>query len=107
VEGTEKRLKEGIYLGRYILKVGLKGGGGLNVSLRCIGPLERYLSRKGTLEVSPGTTVGELVNRLALPGDRGDFADQYCVVVNGKFAAWDTVLSEGDEVFIFLPLAGG
>ena len=59
------------------------------------------------LDVGPGTTVQVLINDLALSGADPNFADQYCVVVNGKIENWDTVLTDGDNIVIFLPIDGG
>lgn len=53
------------------------------------------------VEVPDGTTVGELIARLGLPdGPRAVF-------LNGRHAADDRLLSEGDRLAIFPPIAGG
>jgi sulfur-carrier protein len=53
------------------------------------------------VEVPVGTTVGELIARLGLPdGPRA-------VILNGRHAADDQVLSEGARLAIFPPIAGG
>jgi sulfur carrier protein ThiS len=53
------------------------------------------------IDVSDGGTVGELVARLGLPdGPR-------VVFVNGRHAADDQPLSDGDRLAIFPQIAGG
>ncbi len=52
-------------------------------------------------DVPDGTTVGELIGRLGLPeGPRAVF-------VNGRHAADDRVLDDGDRLAVFPPIAGG
>lgn len=54
------------------------------------------------LEVPDGTTVGEVLQSLAIP------PDVECLrVVNGKDAEPEQPLNEGDILSIFPPLAGG
>lgn len=52
--------------------------------------------------ISPGTTVDELVDRLALPRK-----DVKIVFVNGRKAAMEKRLQDGDRVGIFPPVGGG
>ena len=53
------------------------------------------------VDVADGTTVGELIAGLGLPdGPRAMF-------VNGRHAADDKPLSDGDRLAIFPPIAGG
>ena len=52
--------------------------------------------------IFPGTTVDELVDRLALPR-----AEVKIVFVNGRKAAMDKPLQNGDRVGIFPPVGGG
>jgi len=54
-----------------------------------------------THEVSNGQTVGDLVQRLALPRE-----DVHIVFVNGKRAGLDTVLHDGDRLGL-APATGG
>ncbi|UCF20131.1 MAG: molybdopterin converting factor subunit 1 [Gemmatimonadota bacterium] len=59
------------------------------------------------VELVPGATVRQLVETLrARPG--GDkLPDSPAVAVNQEYAPLDTVLSEGDEVALIPPVAGG
>jgi sulfur carrier protein ThiS len=53
------------------------------------------------VDVADGTTVGELIAGLGLPdGPRAVF-------VNGRHAADDRPLSDGDRLALFPPIAGG
>ncbi len=53
------------------------------------------------LDVDDGTSVGVLVERLGLAGE------QRITFVNGRHAADDRALAEGDRLAIFPPIAGG
>lgn len=69
--------------------------------------LARYLppdARHGraVLEVAEGTTVGDLLRRLAIPEDLPRL-----LLLNGQEARPDRVLAAGDVVAILPPLAGG
>jgi len=57
---------------------------------------------KFDLDLSPGTTVGQLLESLRIPAD---FEKR--VLVNGRHAESSDRLSEGDDVFIYPPAAGG
>jgi molybdopterin converting factor small subunit len=57
---------------------------------------------KFDLDLSPGTTVGQLLDELGIPLD---FEKR--VLVNGRHAEPSTRLSDGDDVFIYPPAAGG
>jgi len=56
------------------------------------------------VEVSAGTTVGELMSRLGVP----DAQQRYLLVyVNGKKQTVSCALRQGDAVQLFLPIGGG
>ncbi len=57
---------------------------------------------KFELDLGPGTAVGQLLEKLGIPPD---FEKR--VLVNGRHAEPSTRLSEGDDVFIYPPAAGG
>jgi len=57
---------------------------------------------KFDLDLGPGNTVGQLLEKLGIPPD---FEKR--VLVNGRHADPLTCLSDGDDVFIFPPAAGG
>ena len=57
---------------------------------------------KFDLDLVPGTTAGQLLEKL---GIAPDFEKR--VLVNGRHADPSIRLSEGDDVFIYPPAAGG
>jgi molybdopterin converting factor small subunit len=54
------------------------------------------------LEIDTGATAARLIERLALPQDL-----QLMVLINGQRVESGHPLNDGDEVFIFSPVAGG
>ena len=54
------------------------------------------------LDLEPGATVGDLLERLGIPQEKPKI-----LLVNGRHASLDRELSEGDEVSLFPPVAGG
>jgi len=54
------------------------------------------------LDFPPGTTVAQVIDSLRIPADL-----ERLTVVNGRDAAPDQALSEGDVLSLFPPLAGG
>ena len=54
------------------------------------------------LELSEGTTLQELVDKLGIPREEAKVA-----FVNGRAQEPDFVLQPGDEVGIFPPIGGG
>jgi len=57
---------------------------------------------KFDLDPGPGTTVGQLLEKLRVPADL-----EMRVLVNGRHAEPTTPLAEGDDIFIYPPAAGG
>lgn len=53
------------------------------------------------LELDTGDTVGRLIERLTSPDD------PLMILINGQRADASRLLNDGDEVFIFIPAAGG
>jgi molybdopterin synthase sulfur carrier subunit len=54
------------------------------------------------LEVPPGTTVSQVVERLGIPD-----AAPLVAMVNNAVCKADYVLAEGDKLSLFPPVAGG
>jgi molybdopterin converting factor small subunit len=79
----------------------------VTIEVRLFANLARYLP-PGTrgdavrLEVPDGATVGDVVRRLAIPGELPGL-----LLVNGRDAERDRPLRPGDVVTIVPPLAGG
>jgi molybdopterin synthase sulfur carrier subunit len=79
----------------------------MKVEVRLFATLQPYLpvgahSDGVSLELPPGTTVGDVMESLKIPSDLACLT-----VVNGRDAAPEHVLSPGDELAMFPPLAGG
>jgi IclR family pca regulon transcriptional regulator len=79
----------------------------LQVEVRLMATLRRHLppGTRGSscrLEVSPGSTAGELLSGLGVPN-----LESHVVLVNGRDAAPAHVLADGDIVAAFPALAGG
>ena len=79
----------------------------MKVEVRLFATLQPYLpaGARGdsiSLDLPAGATVRDVVESLRIP------ADIACLtVVNGREAALEQVLSPGDELAMFPPLAGG
>ncbi|HDN81055.1 MAG: MoaD/ThiS family protein [Chloroflexi bacterium] len=80
----------------------------MQVTVRVYASLRRHLPEKYSsnpieLELPEGTTVGEMIEKvLKLPHD-----SVKVVFVNGKHSDFDQLLSDGDRVGVFPPVAGG
>ena len=55
-----------------------------------------------SVDLEDGATVGQLIDRFAFPSDV-----RLLAVVNGQAGEQTQRLEDGDEVFIFTPVAGG
>jgi sulfur carrier protein ThiS len=56
----------------------------------------------GELELAEGATIAQAAAQMGLADGLG-----WIACVNGRPAAKDAPLSEGDEVYLFLPVSGG
>ena len=77
----------------------------MRVQIRLFGNLQRYaLGEKGVFEMEfePGATIGLIIEALEIPANA-----EHVTLVNGRPAAGDTELSDGDLVVLFPPIAGG
>lgn len=80
----------------------------LRVELKLLATYRRYLPPEGTgnscvVEVSRGTPVAGLLAQFDVPRRRGSSV----VLVNGRDAALDRALEDGDVVTVFPAMAGG
>jgi sulfur carrier protein ThiS len=77
----------------------------MRVTVQLLGHIVRY-SPTGReifpLEVEPAATLAGLLSAIGFPSE-----EEKVVLVNGRQAKDSAVLAEGDEVFIFVPAAGG
>jgi sulfur-carrier protein len=78
----------------------------IEIEFRLYASLSRHLPESwrssSTVEVRKGMTVEELLESIKVPLDA-----VRVVFVNGVHAEADRVLSEGDRVGVFPPVAGG
>lgn len=79
----------------------------MKVKVQLFALLKRYLppgaeGDGASLEVPPGTTVRDVVESLKIPSELSCLT-----VINGRDASPDQVLSPGDVLSMFPPLAGG
>ncbi|MBU2609944.1 MAG: MoaD/ThiS family protein [Chloroflexi bacterium] len=71
---------------------------------------KKLLAKQPGLEMAPGSTIQDLLDRLSLDSDQSKGIA--LVLVNGKHCRHlpdrlATLLKDGDEVAIFPPMAGG
>lgn len=57
---------------------------------------------RAILEVDQGATVGEVLDGLRIPPEGRTY-----VTVNGSHVDQETVVSDGDEIRVIVPLGGG
>jgi len=80
----------------------------MKIELRLYASLARYMpeQKQGSLaqvmELSQGTTIGEVLQKLNVPTNAVKL-----IFVNGVRARVDQALKDGDRVGIFPPVAGG
>lgn len=79
----------------------------MQVQVRLFATLQPYLPAGAggdgvSLDVPAGTTVRDVADLLRIPGELSCLS-----VVNGRDASPDQVLTAGDELAMFPPLAGG
>lgn len=54
-----------------------------------------------TLRLEPGATLSDVLHQLSIP------QDSYVSLVNGRRAAQNVTLTEGDTLVVFPPVSGG
>lgn len=79
----------------------------MKVQVELYATLSKFLppgaeGRKVTVELPEGATVGDLLVRLAIPGEMAAL-----LLVNGTHQPPDTALKDGEVLAMFPPLAGG
>lgn len=79
----------------------------MKIEVRLFATLATYLpeesdGRSATLEVPDGGTVADVVRSLGIPDDMS-----FVTMINGRDAALDQPLVDGDVLSLFPPLAGG
>jgi sulfur carrier protein ThiS len=76
----------------------------LRIRIKLYASLRRKLPgpEEHEMEVAEAATVAELLKELGIRPEEAAF-----VIINGKKAAPDSVLSDGDSIGVFPPLGGG
>ena len=78
----------------------------MRISVELIAVRSSLVGNGGALDVEDGSTVAQVLERLALPGGQS-----YMTIVNGTSIGPDAragaALSEGDAVTVFPPIKGG
>ena len=75
------------------------------VDIHLLGYLAKFSptkQEKFKLELPGGATVGQVLEEIEFPVDL-----ERVLLVNGGHAESSTLLAEGDEIFVFVPAAGG
>ena len=74
------------------------------VKLNVYAGLRACVGGQGSLEVEvrPGETVGQLLDRLAIPRNQTRI-----LFVNHRHADWDQPLADGEQVGVFPAIGGG
>lgn len=75
----------------------------MNIDLKLFVTLAKYLpDHNAPIEVPDGSTVGDLMERLAIPEDQVKL-----IFINNVKKSKQTVLKENDRVGLFPPVGGG
>lgn len=74
----------------------------MNIQVSCFATLSSYAPEGGTINVSQGTTAGDIVEILSIPRE-----EVKIIFVNGQNSGRDAVLKENDRVGIFPAIGGG
>jgi len=74
----------------------------MRITIRLFASLRQGHSGEESLDVEPGATVHQVIERLEVPEDRVTL-----IFVNGRHAEPDLELAEGDAVALFPPVGGG
>ncbi len=75
------------------------------INIHLLGYLARFSptkQEKFKLEIPGETTVGQVLKEIKFPADI-----EKVLLVNGRHATGSTQLGDGDEIFVFMPAAGG
>jgi molybdopterin converting factor small subunit len=75
----------------------------MHISVKCYATLKSYQPENSqSFSLDEGATLSDLLGKLSLPLDEVKVA-----FVNGKHAAWDRSLKDGDHVALFPAVGGG
>lgn len=81
---------------------------GVRVTVRLSGPLRERLGNRVLVELERGASVRDLLDALGLDGGLdAQAADALAVVERGTIVPHGHRLSDGDELDVLVPVAGG
>lgn len=72
------------------------------VEIKCFATLSRHTPEGGLLDIDPGTTVSEIMERLGI-----DPAEVKIMFINGVHTTPAAVLNAGDRLGLFPAVGGG
>ena len=75
------------------------------INMHLLGYLAKFSptkQEKFKLELPGEATVGQVLKEIEFPTDL-----EKVLLVNGRHATGSTQLADGDEIFVFVPAAGG
>jgi len=81
---------------------------GVRVTVRLSGPMAQRLGSRRSVELGPGATADDLVAALAQAAGFDPAALRgLAVVAGGSFVSRDRPLTDGEELDVLVPVAGG
>jgi molybdopterin converting factor small subunit len=81
-------------------------GGKMKIKVKVVGPLRQYVQQpQREWDLSPGTTVDQLIDLLGLPEKIKK--TPITMLVNAKFVKGSVELKDGDELTLLFPVGGG
>lgn len=75
---------------------------GMNVKVKLFASLRTFGPDEQVVELPDGTTIEDVVQILRIPG-----TIRLLRIVNGEHRPADHVLTDGDDLALFPPIAGG
>jgi molybdopterin converting factor small subunit len=81
--------------------------GPVTVTVRLSGPLAESLGSRRAIQMVEGATVDELLGIIAREARIEGSAGTLAVVAGGRFLGHSHALTDGDEVAVLVPVAGG
>jgi molybdopterin synthase sulfur carrier subunit len=75
---------------------------GMNVKVKLFASLRAFGPDEQVVELPDGTTIEDVVQILRIPG-----TIRLLRIVNGEHRPADHVLTDGDDLALFPPIAGG
>jgi molybdopterin converting factor small subunit len=81
--------------------------GSITVRVRFSGPLAESLGPRRAIRVDAGATVEELLEVVLREARIDGHVDALAAIAGGRFLEHSQALTDGDEVDVLVPVAGG